>query len=87
MFNGDKMIIYPVTTEKAINQISKNNTLVFNVDQKETKKSIKEYIEKEYNVKVDSVNILNNFSNKKVAYVKLKKEFSAMDVASKLKIL
>ncbi|MEM3369337.1 MAG: 50S ribosomal protein L23 [Candidatus Micrarchaeia archaeon] len=81
------MIIYPVTTEKAINQISKNNTLVFNVDSEQTKKSIKEYIEKEYGVKVASVNILNNFSNKKVAYVKLKKESSAMDLASKLKIL
>jgi len=81
------MIIFPVTTEKAINQISKNNTLVFQVEKNATKKDIKDFIEKEYNVKVESVNTLINFSNKKIAYVKLKKEFSALDLASKLKIL
>jgi large subunit ribosomal protein L23 len=81
------MIIFPVTTEKAINQISKNNTIVFQVEESENKKSIKEFIEKEYGVKVDSVNVSNTFSGKKLAYVKLKKEFPAMDLASKLKIL
>jgi large subunit ribosomal protein L23 len=81
------MIIFPVTTEKAINQISKNNTLVFQVEKDQTKQDIKKFIEGEYNVKVESVNIMNSFSNKKVAYVKLKKEFSALDLASKLKIL
>jgi large subunit ribosomal protein L23 len=81
------MIIFPVTTEKAINQISKNNTLVFQVEKDKTKQDIKRFIEEEYKVKVESVNVLNNFSNKKIAYVKLKKEFSALDLASKLKIL
>ncbi|MCS7109773.1 MAG: 50S ribosomal protein L23 [Candidatus Micrarchaeota archaeon] len=81
------MMIYPVMTEKAANQITKNNTLVFKVDPKENKKSIKEYIEKEYNVKVAAVRVLNNFSNEKIAYVKLKKEFSARDLASKLGVL
>jgi large subunit ribosomal protein L23 len=81
------MIIFPVTTEKAINQISKNNTLVFQVEKDKTKQDIKKFIEEEYKVKVESVNVLNNFSNKKIAYVKLKKEFSALDLASKLKIL
>jgi large subunit ribosomal protein L23 len=81
------MIIFPVTTEKAINQISKNNTLVFQVEKDKTKQDIKKFIEEEYKVKVESVNVLNNFSNKKIAYVKLKKEYSAHDLASKLKIL
>ena len=81
------MIIYPVTTEKAINQISKNNTILFQVDSNQTKQTIKKFIEDEYKVKVDSVNVMNNFQNKKVVYVKLKKEFPAMDLASKLKVL
>ncbi len=81
------MIIYPVTTEKAINQISKNNTILFQVDSSQTKQTIKKFIEDEYKVKIDSVNVMNNFQNKKIVYVKLKKEFSAMDLASKLKVL
>ena len=81
------MIIYPVTTEKAINQISKHNTLLFQVDKAENKQSIRKFIEEEYKVKVDSVNVMNNFQNKKIVYVKLKKESSAMELASKLKVL
>jgi len=81
------MIIYPVTTEKAINQISKNNTLVFSVDKAENKQTIKKFIEGEYKVKVDSVNVMNNFQNKKIVYVKLAKDSSAMELASKLKVL
>jgi len=81
------MIIYPVTTEKAINQISKNNTLVFSVDKVQNKQTIKKFIEGEYKVKVDSVNVMNNFQNKKIVYVKLAKDSSAMELASKLKVL
>jgi len=81
------MIIYPVTIEKAINQISKNNPLVFSVDKAENKQTIKKFIEGEYKVKVDSVNVMNNFQNKKIVYVKLAKDSSAMELASKLKVL
>jgi ribosomal protein L23 len=81
------MLIYPVATEKAINQIAKSNTIVFEVEKSATKKLIWDHVEKEFQVKVADVRINNTFSGKKRAFVKLKKEFSAMDVASKLKIL
>ncbi len=80
------MKIYPLSTEKSINLITKSNTLVFIVEDTATKKDIKEYIEKEFNVKVEKVNVANTFKGKK-AYVKLSKEYSAMDLASKLKVL
>ncbi|MEM2174577.1 MAG: 50S ribosomal protein L23 [Candidatus Micrarchaeia archaeon] len=80
------MKIYPISTEKTINLISKSNTIVFRVDEKSTKKEIKDFIEREYGVKVEKVNTSIDFNGKK-AYVKLKKEYSAMDLASKLKIL
>jgi ribosomal protein L23 len=59
---------------------------VFIVYESATKKSIKEYIEKELGVKVEKVNVANTFDGKK-AYVKLAKGYSALDVASKLKVL
>jgi len=80
-------MIYPVATEKAINQISKNNTIVFVVEKTAGKKEIREYIEREYQVKIADVRVHNTFHGKKVAFVKLKKESPAMDLASKLKIL
>ena len=81
------MMIYPVATEKAINQIAKSNTIVFEVAKAETRKTVKDYVEKEFSVKVSQVRVMNTFAGKKRAFVKLKKEFSAMDVASKLKVL
>ena len=83
---NDKMI-YPISTEKVINLISKQNTLVFIVDEEDTKKKIRDEIEKSFDVKVESVRINRTFKGEKRAYVKLKKEYSAMDLASKLKIL
>jgi large subunit ribosomal protein L23 len=80
------MKIYPISTEKSINLISKSNTIVFMVEENATKKDIKDYIEKEFNVKVEKVNVTNTFKGKK-AYVKLSREYSALDLASRLKVL
>ena len=81
------MKIYPVSTEKAINLITKRNTLTFVVEGKATKTDIKKAIEQEYNVKVESVNVNLPFRGGKRAIVRLAKESNAMDLASKLKIL
>lgn len=81
------MKIYPISTEKAINLITKRNTLTFMVDEKATKLDVKGTIEKEYSVKVASVRIHRPFSGGKRAFVRLAKEFNAMDLAAKLKIL
>jgi len=80
-------MIYPVATEKAINLISKKNTLSFIVEKTMTKEQIKKEIETSYTVKVEKVNVVNTFQGKKKAMVKLAKESNAMDLASKLKII
>ena len=73
----------PVTTEKAVMLIERENTLVFEVNRKMTKTEIKKEIEKIFNVKVEKVNTLVR-NNKKYAYIKLNKNNPAIDVATKL---
>jgi large subunit ribosomal protein L23 len=80
-------ILYPVTNEKAIGLIEFQNTLTFVVETMATKPQIKKDVEDLFEVKVASVNTLITPTGKKRAYVRLKKEFKADDVAAKLKIV
>ena len=73
----------PMTTEKAVRLIEAENTLIFQVDRRLSKKEIKKEIEEMFNVKVDSINTLIKL-NKKYAYTRLNKKNPAIDVATKL---
>jgi len=73
----------PYITEKTFDTIERENKIVFIVDIKSDKKSIKEAIEMLYKVKVDSINTVNSINAKK-AYVKFSKENAATDLASRL---
>ncbi len=77
------MILKPITSEKAVKLIDLDNTLTFRVEMKESKEDIKKEVEKTFKVKVDKVRTLAR-DNKKIAFVKLKKENPAIDVATKL---
>ena len=77
------MILKPVTSEKAVKLIDIENTLIFEVEKKERKGTIKAEVEKIFKVKVEKVRTLIQ-NNKKVAFVKLKKENPVIDVATKL---
>lgn len=81
------VILRPVVSEKALSLIEKNNTLTFIVSTKANKLHIKEAIEKLLEVKVEKVNTLITMKGEKKAYVKLKPEYKASDVAVKLGIL
>lgn len=81
------IILYPLITEDAVSLIETENKLTFIVDIKANKKEIKKAIEELYNVKVDKVNTCITMDGRKKAYVKLKPEFKASDVAIKLGIL
>ncbi|MGQ9478598.1 MAG: 50S ribosomal protein L23 [Thermoproteota archaeon] len=81
------VIIRPVSTEKAFRLIERENKLIFIVDPKADKKKVKEAVEKVFNVKVEKVNIVRSIKGEKKALVKLAKEYNAMDVASRLKIV
>lgn len=81
------VILRPVVSEKALSLIEKNNTLTFIVKMEANKLHIKEAIEKLFEVKVEKVNILMTMKGEKKAYVKLRPEYKASDVAVKLGIL
>ncbi len=77
------MILKPVTSEKAVKMIDIENTLLFEMDRRERKESIKKEVEEIFNVKVEKVRTLIRH-NKKYAYVRLNKQNPAIDVATKL---
>ena len=81
------MILGPERTEKAIKKIEDENTLTFNVMVNATKKDIRDEVEKLFNVKVATIKTYVTPRGKKHALVKLKKEFKADDVATKLKLV
>ncbi len=78
---------YPIATEKALNLAERENTIIYVVSLAADKKAIKRDFEQMFNVKVQSVNTMVSTKNSKRAYIKLKKEFLASDVAKKLKLV
>jgi len=81
------MFISPVRTEKMIQKINTENALVFRVVLDADKKALKTEFEKIFNVKVKSVRTFITSDGKKNAIIKLPKEFSADDVAAKMKMI
>jgi large subunit ribosomal protein L23 len=76
----------PIVTEKAVMAIESKNTLTFEFEKEKTKTEIKQEIERIFKVKVDSIKTRVH-KNKKYANVKLKKDFPAIDVATKLGLI
>jgi len=83
----EEIIIRPVTTEKALMLIERQNTLTFIVKRDATKHQIKEAIERIFEVKVVKVNTLITPQGEKKAHVKLAPEFKASEIAARLGIL
>jgi ribosomal protein L23 len=71
------------STEKIVRQIEADNVLVFVVDRAISKPEIRAEVEDLLEVEVAKVRT-HTMKNKKVAYVKLKSDFPAVDVATKL---
>ena len=76
----------PIMTEKAVMRIEAQNVLTFQTTKKMTKTEIKKEIEEIFNVKIKKVRTQIK-DNKKYAYVKLNKDFPAIDVATKLGLI
>ena len=77
----------PMSSESAIKTVEDNNTLVFIVDSRATKKEIKHSCEKLYNFKPIRVNTLIRPDGKKKAYVKVPKDIEALEIANKIGIM
>lgn len=78
---------YAHLTEKSVTMVETTNTIVFVVDLKATKPDIKKEFEEIFEVKVARVNTEVTSDGIKKAYIKLKPEFKASDVAVKLGIV
>ncbi len=81
------VVFYPLVTEKAVNMIDSENKITFVVSDKANKKSVKEVIQKAYNVKVDAINIIRDRKGRKKAIIRLSKENKAQDLATKMGVL
>ena len=81
------IILFPLITEKAVDSIERNNKITFIVGKDATKKEIKEEVEREYKVKVDKINTVNDMKGRKRAIVQINKDFKANDIAMKLGVI
>lgn len=84
--DAQKVIKRVLITQDTVSLVEKENKITFIVDIKATKRQIKEAVEKLYEVKVEKVNTLITPLGEKKAFVKLKPEFSASELAVKLGI-
>jgi large subunit ribosomal protein L23 len=83
----ERVIKYPLSTEKAIRIMESENKLVFAVELNAKKPEIKEAVEKTFKVKVEKVSTFLTSKGKKRAYVKLSQETPALDVATDLGLM
>lgn len=79
-------MIKPIMTEKAVMMIEANNVITFQTPMKMEKKEIKKEIEELFDVKIEKIRTLIK-DNKKYAYIKLKGDTLAIDVATKLGLM
>ncbi len=84
---AEEVILYPLMTEKAIDLIERENKIVFIVDRRANKRDIARAVEELYDVKVEKVRALITPRGTKKAYVKLRPDYDASDLAIRLGIL
>jgi len=82
--NPHDTIIHPLITEKAVATMERDNILTFIVTLDSTKQDVLNAVEELYEVEVDKVTTTILSSGKKKAYVKLKEEYPADEVATKI---
>lgn len=81
------IIKYPLTTEAAMKKIEDNNTLVFLTHLRANKNHVRAAVRKLYDIKVAKVNILIRPDGQKKAYVRLARDYDALDIANKIGII
>ncbi|MCE4600785.1 MAG: 50S ribosomal protein L23 [Desulfurococcales archaeon] len=80
----EEVIIRIHMSEKASRLLEDENTLTLIVRMEASKPDIKRAVEQLYGVKVEKVRTLVTSKGEKKAYVKLAREYSASELASKL---
>jgi len=80
------VLIKPMMTEKAVRMIETENKIVFMVVRKATKEEIKKEFESAFESKIKSIN-MHIRKNQKIAFIKLKEENAALNIATKLGVM
>ena len=80
------ILIKPLATEKTVKLLEAENKVTFIVDRRSNKQEIKREVEAFFKVKVEDVQTQIR-NNQKIAFVKLKKENPAIDIATKLGLM
>jgi large subunit ribosomal protein L23 len=78
------IVSHPLVTEQTVASMDRDNVLVFIVKRTASKTEIKKAIEELYEVELVSVNTLVLLDGRKKAYVKLREEYLADEVATKI---
>ncbi|MEA1994003.1 MAG: 50S ribosomal protein L23 [Euryarchaeota archaeon] len=78
------ILMYPLITEKNVTMMEEENKLVFAVRRTAEKPAIKRAIEVLYEVEVASINTMVLPNGQKKVYVRLKEEYLADEVATKI---
>ncbi|KAL7555546.1 hypothetical protein ACA910_013027 [Epithemia clementina (nom. ined.)] len=81
------VIKYPLTTESSMKLIEDSNTLVFIVDIKANKRQIKDAVRELYNIECEKVNTLITPRGLKKSYIRLSKDYDALDVANRVGVI
>jgi large subunit ribosomal protein L23 len=81
------VLLYPSLTEKSVGMVERENKIVFVVRKNASKSDIKRAFEKLFNVKVAKVNTLVDAKGNKKAYIRLAKDYNAVDIATRLGML
>jgi ribosomal protein uL23 len=87
MKDPQKVILFPLTSEKAVEMVESLNTVTFVVAADANKQDIKRAVEVLYGVKVKGVRTLKTPDGRKKAYVRLAEGFSADELAAKLGVI
>ncbi|MCS7118329.1 MAG: 50S ribosomal protein L23 [Thaumarchaeota archaeon] len=85
--NPDDVIISVVTTQDAVYLIERENKLTFIVRIESSKSDVKRAVERLYGVKVERVNTLITPYGEKKAFVRLKPEYKASEIATRLGVI
>jgi len=80
------VLLHPVGTERAIRLLDQNK-VVFVVDRRADKQKVREAFEAMFKVKVERVNTEITTKGVKKAYIKLRPDYSAVEVATNLGLL
>lgn len=82
-----EVLKYPVSTEKAIRMLESYNVITFVVDRNATRSKVKKEIENRFKVKVKDTRIVIDQKGRKKAYVRLDKNYPAIDIATQLGLM